>query len=65
MVKILKIDQHNEKDTWKKVPLQDFTENSDIDWSQSIPEIDKQLYEKYGLSEEEIAFIETNVKEME
>lgn len=65
MLGILKIDQHNEKDTWKKVPLQDFTENSDIDWSQSIPEIDKQLYEKYGLSEEEIAFIETNVKEME
>lgn len=65
MLGILKIDQHNEKDTWKKVPLQDYTENSDIDWSQSIPEIDKQLYEKYGLSEEEIAFIETNVKEME
>lgn len=65
MLGILKIDQHNEKDTWKKVPLQDFTENSDIDWSKSISEIDEQLYEKYGLSEEEIAFIETNVKEME
>lgn len=62
---ILKITQDNNKDVWKYVPLQDFTENSDIDWSQSIPEIDKQLYEKYGLSEEEIAFIETNVKEME
>ena len=51
--------------TWDNVPLQDFTENSDIDWSKSIPEIDQQLYKKYGLSQEEIDFIETNVKPME
>ena len=50
---------------WSNVPLQDFTNNSDIDWSKSIPEIDKQLYAKYGLSEEEINFIEQNVKPME
>lgn len=50
---------------WKYVPRQDFTDKSDIDWSVSIANIDKQLYKKYGLSEEEIAFIETNVKEME
>ena len=61
---ILKITQHNPPDKWKYVPLQDFTENSDIDWSVSIPEIDRQLYKKYGLSEEEIDFIETHVKEM-
>lgn len=47
------------------IPLQDFNDNSDIDWSKSIPEIDKQLYAKYGLSEEEINFIEQNVKPME
>lgn len=47
------------------MPLQDFTPNSDIDWSKSIPEIDQQLYKKYGLSPEEIEFIETHVKEME
>lgn len=52
------------KDKWANVPLQDFTSNSDIDWSKSIPEIDQQLYRKYGLSEEEINFIETHVKEM-
>jgi len=46
------------------VPLQDFTSNSDIDWSVSIKAIDQQLYKKYNLSDEEIAFIETNVKEM-
>ena len=65
MLSILKIDQHNERDTWAKIPLQDFTDKSDIDWSVSISNIDKQLYKKYGLSEEEIAFIENNVKEME
>lgn len=62
---ILKITQDNLPEKWKYVPLQDFTENSDIDWSKSIPEIDAQLYQKYGLSEEEIQFIETNVKPME
>lgn len=61
---ILKITQHNEIGTWRMIPLQDFTAASDIDWSKSIPEIDKQLYAKYGLDEKEIAFIESHVKEM-
>lgn len=60
----LKITQHNPKKTWKNVPLQDFTENSDIDWSQSISEIDQQLYKKYGLDQKEIDFIESHVKPM-
>ena len=46
------------------IPLQDFTPTSDIDWSVSVAEIDRQLYKKYNLSEEEIDFIETHVKEM-
>ena len=50
--------------TFGYVPLQDFTPASDIDWSKSIPEIDRQLYAKYGLDESEIAFIESHVKEM-
>lgn len=53
------------KDKWSNVPVQDFTSQSDIDWSKPIHEIDQQLYKKYGLSQEEIDFIETNVKEME
>lgn len=61
----LKITQHNPKSTWKNVPLQNFTSASDIDWSLSIKDIDKQLYTKYGLHEEEVAFIETRVKAME
>lgn len=62
---ILKVTQDNTKKVWKFVPLQDFTENSDIDWTKSIPEIDRQLYSKYGLSKEEIEFIETKVSTME
>ena len=46
------------------VPLQDFTEDSDIDWNKSIEEIDNQLYKKYNLSDE-IAFIESMIKPME
>ena len=65
MLSILKVDQHNEKDTWRKIPLQDFTDESDINWNTSVANIDKQLYKKYDLTNEEIAFIETNVKEME
>lgn len=65
MLGILKITQDNPIDTWRLIPLQDFTSQSDIDWSKSIPEIDKQLYDKYSLSPEEIEFIETHVKEME
>ena len=65
MLGVLKITQHNSRNTWLKVPLQDFTSTSDIDWSQSIAEVDQQLYKKYGLSEEEIQFIESKVKEME
>lgn len=65
MLGVLKVTQHNPKSTWKYVPLQDFTTASDIDWSKSIPDIDKQLYTKYALSEEEFEFIENNVKAME
>lgn len=57
--------QDNKKAIWSKIPIQDFTSNSDIDWSKSIPEIDQQLYKKYNLNEVEINFIETKVKEME
>lgn len=62
---VLKVTQDNDRGVWKYVPLQDFTSMLDIDWSQSISDIDKQLYAKYGLDEEEISFIETHVKEMD
>lgn len=64
MLGVLKITQHNPRSTWEFVPAQDFTSASDINWNQSVSEIDQQLYAKYGLNEEEISFIETNVKPM-
>ena len=64
MLGILKTTQDITPEKWLYVPLQDFTPNSDINWNTSIANIDKQLYKKYGLTAEEIQFIETNVKEM-
>ncbi len=62
---VLKITQHNPAKVWKYVPLQDFTSGSDIDWTKSAPEIDQQLYAKYGLDDDEVAFIEAKIKPME
>ena len=65
MLGTLKVTQNNAApEIWSNVPIQDFTNKSDIDWSKSIKEIDQQLYKKYGLSEDEIKFIEEKVKEM-
>ncbi len=61
----LKITQNNPRETWAHIPMQDFTDKSDIDWSKSVAEIDKQLYDKYNLDESEIAFIESMIKPME
>lgn len=61
---ISKTTQHNPPSKWIYIPLQDFISTSDIDWTQSVADVDKQLYKKYGLTQEEIDFIETNVKEM-
>lgn len=65
MLGVLKVTQDNNRATWAMVPMQDFTSNSDIDWTKSIPEIDQQLYKKYGLSDDEINFIETKVQAMD
>ena len=65
MLGVLKVTQNYAKPTWAKIPMQDFTSKSDVNWNKSIPEIDQQLYAKYGLSPEEIEFIESHVKEME
>ena len=64
MLGVLKITQDCPAPKWKYVPLQDFTAHSDIDWSKSVAEIDRQLYRKYDLTADEIEFIETHVKEM-
>lgn len=53
------------RESFALIPLQDFTDKSDIDWSKSVHEIDLQLYKKYGLSKEEINFIEDKIKSMD
>ena len=65
LVGMKKNDQSCGASVYQFVPLQDFTANSDIDWSFPIPQIDRQLYKKYGLSADEIDFIEKMVKPME
>lgn len=65
LVSAIKISQSAPNRVYKFVPLQDFTDKSDIDWSKSISEIDQQLYKKYNLTQEEIDFIESKVKPME
>lgn len=62
---LAKISQHGTAKTYRFVPLQDFTDKSDIDWSKSVAEIDQQLYKKYNLDDSEIAFIESMIKPME
>lgn len=61
---ILKVTQDNSKDVWRFVPLQDFTNKSDINWSASVEDIDQQLYKKYKLIKSEIEFIESMIKPM-
>ncbi len=50
--------------TFRFVPTENFTTESDIDWSLSVNEVDQQLYSKYNLTEEEIEFIEESIKPM-
>lgn len=50
--------------TFRFVPVQNFTSKSDINWNKSTQEIDKQLYSKYKLTNEEIEFIESMIKPM-
>lgn len=62
---VLKITQDNLPSVWRFVPKQNFKDVSDINWKTSVKNIDRQLYKKYILTNEEIDFIETHVKEME
>lgn len=50
--------------TFRFVPTQNFKAKSDINWSKSTEEIDRQLYAKYKLTKEEIEFIESMIKPM-
>ena len=51
--------------TYKLIPIQNFTDESDIDWSMSDNEIDEQLFDKYKLNEKEREYIRASIKEMD
>ena len=65
LVSAIKISQSAPNRVYKYVPIQNFANDADIDWSKSIADIDKQLYKKYGLTQEEIDFVEEKIKPME
>lgn len=60
----LKTTQDVTPEKWAYVPQQDFSQNSDIDWSLSVGEIDSLLFEKYQLTKAEVAFVEERVQRM-
>lgn len=64
LVLIAKNSQHATSKTYRFVPIQNFTEKSDINWGKSSDEIDKQLFEKYKLSDEEKKYIKEIIKDM-
>lgn len=64
LFKGLKTKLGSTKENFMCIPIQNFTNNSDIDWSQPISNIDQQLYKKYGLTQEEIDYIEKTIKPM-
>src|SRR5574344_282186 len=65
LVSARKISQDATSKVYKFVPMQDFSDKSDIDWSQSVNNIDQQLYKKYNLTQEEISFIESMIRPMD
>jgi hypothetical protein len=49
---------------WQNFDFNYYDTTSVIDWSQSVSDIDRQLYAKYGLSEVEVVFFEGMIKAM-
>ena len=56
--------QHATRDVYAFVPIQDFSASSSIDWTLPVPDIDKKLCEKYGLTDPERTFIESVIAPM-
>ncbi|MCM1113520.1 MAG: Eco57I restriction-modification methylase domain-containing protein [Muribaculum sp.] len=65
LVQILKSSQNVTQIVYRFVPMQDFTDASDIDWSGSVEEIEGQLYAKYDFTREEIDYVEAWIQPVE
>lgn len=46
------------------IPLQDFSANSDLDWTLPVAKLDQQLFAKYGLTPEECEEITSTISPM-
>lgn len=65
LISIAKANQNGTRITYRFVPMQSFTEKSDIVWSKPVDNIDEQLFDKYNLSQEEREHIKNSIKDME
>lgn len=64
MVTLVKASHNTTQIVYRYVPMQNFTDDSNIDWSQNIDKIDEQLFEKYMLTAEERNHIKSSIKDM-
>lgn len=64
LVLAIKITQSAPNKVYHFVPNLDYTSSSTIDWSKDPKDIEKQLYDFYGISKEQIEYINSMIKEM-
>lgn len=60
-----KISQDATRRTYRFVPVPDLSKDSSINWNLSLNEIDEQLFNFYGLNEEEKQHIRNSIKDMD
>ncbi len=65
LVQQVKNSQNVTQIVYRFVPMQNFTNQSDIDWNTTIKEIEKQLYSKYSFTDDEISHVESFISEVE
>ena len=65
IVQQVKNSQNVTQIVYRFVPMQDFTNRSDINWNTTIGEIEKQLYAKYSFTNDEISHVESFITEVE
>lgn len=62
--RLIKVSQDASKQTYRFVPVPDLSKDSPINWNLSLNEIDEQLFNFYGLNEEEKQHIRDSIKVM-
>lgn len=65
MISILKVSQNVSQNVYQFVPMQNFKNNSDINWGTGLDDLDEQLYKKYNFTDEQINWIMNKVDKVE